>query len=116
MREAANCRRKSINMTDGSVLDVDDLSFDETVNLCESRTRAGTSFRKLNPEVREARKRERRSRSVGISDRVEILEITPRLSPEKIMDQRLSVPEPASSTTSSSSTISSSATSAGHSN
>ena len=142
MREAANCRRKSINMTDGSVLDVDDLSFDETVNLCESRTRAGTSFRKLNPEVREARKRsrsnsrrrshggvcedvlenvgqerkrERRSRSVGISDRVEILEITPRLSPEKIMDQRLSVPEPASSTTSSSSTISSSATAAGHS-
>jgi len=104
MREAAYCRRRSANLTEGSVLDVEDLSFDETVNLCESRTRAGTSFRKLNPEQREARKRsrsnsrrrgeehvvvqeerrdrkrERRSRSVGISEKVEILEITPRIT------------------------------------
>ena len=102
MSEAANCRRRrSINMTDGSVLDVDDLSFDETLDLCASRTRAGTSFRKTSVEGRESRKRsrsnprrsvfltpepledrarkkERRSRSVGISDKVDILEITPR--------------------------------------
>ena len=104
MSEAANCRRRrSINMTDGSVLDVDDLSFDETLDLCASRTRAGTSFRKTSVEGRESRKRsrsnprrsvfltpepledrarkkERRSRSVGISDKVDILEITPRPS------------------------------------
>lgn len=104
MSEAANCRRRrSINMTDGSVLDVDDLSFDETLDLCASRTRAGTSFRKTSVENRESRKRsrsnprrsvfqnpepleerarkkERRSRSVGISDKVDILEITPRPS------------------------------------
>ena len=101
MSEAANCRRRSNNMTDGSVLDVDDLSFDETLDLCASRTRAGTSFRKTSVEARESRKRsrsnprrsvfqtpeplegrarkkERRSRSVGISDKVDILEITPR--------------------------------------
>ena len=104
MSEAANCRRRrSINMTDGSVLDVDDLSFDETLDLCASRTRAGTSFRKTSVEARESRKRsrsnprrsvfvtpepleerarkkDRRSRSVGINDKVEILEITPRPS------------------------------------
>ena len=102
MREAANCRRRSTNMTDGSVLDVDDLSFDETVNLCESRTRAGTRFNKTDSEARESRKRsrsiprieirahdsspersrkkERRSRSVGISNKVEVLEITPRVT------------------------------------
>jgi len=104
MSEAANCRRRrSINMTDGSVLDVDDLSFDETLDLCASRSRAATSFRKTSVEGRESRKRsrsnprrsvfltpepleerarkkERRSRSVGISDKVDILEITPRPS------------------------------------
>ena len=102
MREAANCRRRSINMTDGSVLDVDDLSFDETHDLCASRTRAGTSFRKMSVESRESRKRsrsnprrsnflspepleerarkkERRTRSVGISDKVEVHEITPSI-------------------------------------
>merc|ERR1711994_65001 len=99
---AANCRRRSANLTDGSVLDVDDLSFDETVNLCESRTRAGTRFNKTDSEARESRKRsrsiprieirdhdsslersrkkERRSRSVGISNKVEVLEITPRVT------------------------------------
>jgi len=108
MREAANCRR--FNQSEGSVLDVDDLSFDEdTINLCESRTRSGASFRKLNTDVREARKRsrsrsnprrsslkepinledrsrkrERRSRSVGICDKVDVLEITPRITDEDV--------------------------------
>jgi len=108
MREAANCRR--FNQSEGSVLDVDDLSFDEdTINLCESRTRSGAPFKKLDTDVREARKRsrsrsnprrsslkepinveeksrkkERRSRSVGICDKVDVLEITPRISDEDV--------------------------------
>ena len=113
MREAAYCRRRSGNLTEGSVLDVEDLSFDETVNLCESRTRSGTSFRKLNPEQREARKRsrsnsrrrdqehvdalderkrKRRTRSVGISEKVEILEITPRISEKSNESQHATSP------------------------
>ena len=31
-------------MTEGSVLDVEDLSFDDPLGLCESRTRAGTTY------------------------------------------------------------------------
>lgn len=93
-------KRRSANMTEESVLDVEDLnlSFDETANLCdESRGRLQqslnglqvTSERKRSRSVtrREdveendrVKKRERRSRSVGISDRVDVLEITPRMT------------------------------------
>lgn len=97
-------KRRSANITEESVLDVEDLnlSFDETANLCdESRGRLQQSYlglqatreRKRSRSVtrREdegdrdrVKKRERRSRSVGISDRVDVLEITPRETlPEK---------------------------------
>ena len=94
-------KRRSVNMTEESVFDVDDLnlSFDETANLCESRARLEQSYlgqqakgeRKRSRSVtrREeeeqdgrVKKKERRSRSVGINDRVEILEITPRMTQE----------------------------------
>merc|ERR1719318_1768254 len=63
-REAMNCRRSAINLTEASVLDVEDLSFDvdDTLGLCESRTRAGTTFNKQEQGV-QARKK--RSRSAG---------------------------------------------------
>ena len=90
-------KRRSANMTEESVLDVEDLnlSFDETANLCdESRgrpTQAASGEKKRSRSVtrREdmeeeqagrVRKRGRRSRSVGICDRVEVLENTPYLS------------------------------------
>ena len=102
-------KRRSVNMTEESVFDVDDLnlSFDETANLCESRARLEQSYvglqvkktkterkrsrsvtrREEEPEQEvQAKKRERRSRSVGISDRVEILEITPRMNQEEKQD------------------------------
>ena len=96
-------------MTEESVFDVDDLnlSFDETANLCESRARLEQNYlgqqattrterkrsrsvtrREEEPEEQEDRvkKRERRSRSVGINDRVEVLEITPRMTQEEKQD------------------------------
>ena len=104
-------KRRSVNMTEESVFDVDDLnlSFDETANLCESRARLEQSYlgqqarktktdrkrsrsvtrREEEPETEQevqAKKRERRSRSVGINDRVEILEITPRMNQEEKQD------------------------------
>lgn len=96
-REAMDCRRRrsAINLTEASVLDVEDLSFDidDTVDLCESRTRAGTTFNKQDKEmVRKKRsrstsrrsglplvvenvsKRGRRSFSVGSNDNIEVEE------------------------------------------
>jgi len=60
-RETMNARVSTINLTEASVLDVDDLSFDidDTANLCESRTRAGTFFRGEKDEVVTRRKRSR---------------------------------------------------------
>ena len=102
-------KRRSVNMTEESVFDVDDLnlSFDETANLCESRARLEQSYlgqqgrarserkrsrsltRREEEEQQEvrAKKKERRSRSVGINDRVEILEITPRL-PQELQEKQ----------------------------
>lgn len=40
-RETHQCRT---DLTAGSILNVDDLSFDDTIDLCESRTRAGTMY------------------------------------------------------------------------
>eukprot|EP00092_Neocalanus_flemingeri_P007044 GFUD01007608.1.p1 GENE.GFUD01007608.1~~GFUD01007608.1.p1 ORF type:complete len:350 (+),score=102.08 GFUD01007608.1:133-1182(+) len=99
-RETMDCRkRRSINnLTEDSVLHVEDLSFDDTLGLCESRTRAGTTFnlasggrdgrkkrsrsgdrRSGMMEVEEnARKKERRSRSVGINDNIEVVKIETR--------------------------------------
>ena len=101
-------KRRSVNMTEESVFDVDDLnlSFDETANLCDSRARLEQSYlghqakaknerkrsrsvtrREEEPEQEvRVQKKERRSRSVGISDRVEILEITPRMTLEEKQD------------------------------
>ena len=90
-------KRRSANMTEESVLDVEDLNlcFVEAANLCdESRgrlTQAASGEKKRSRSVtrREdmeeeqagrVRKRGRRSRSVGICDRVEVLENTPYLS------------------------------------
>ena len=101
-------KRRSANMTEESVLDVEDLnlSFDETANLCdESRgrlTQAASGEKKRSRSVtrREdveeeqagrVRKRGRRSRSVGICDRVEVLEITPRMT----SNENLDIPVPA---------------------
>eukprot|EP00092_Neocalanus_flemingeri_P028229 GFUD01030655.1.p1 GENE.GFUD01030655.1~~GFUD01030655.1.p1 ORF type:complete len:352 (+),score=107.66 GFUD01030655.1:96-1151(+) len=100
-REAMECvsRRRVNNLTEeDSVLDVEDLSFDETLGLCESRTRAGTTFNRASGgrdgrkkrsrsgnrkssmmETEEnARKKERRSRSVGINDNIEVVKIETR--------------------------------------
>ena len=90
-------KRRSANMTEESVLDVEDLNlcYVEAANLCdESRgrlTQAASGEKKRSRSVtrREdveeeqagrVRKRGRRSRSVGICDRVEVLENTPYLS------------------------------------
>jgi len=97
IREAMECRRSAVNLTEGSVLDVEDLSFDDTLGLCESRTRAGTTFNRTGGmEKRKKRsrsgprrsevlvmegnmgKRGRRSHSIGINDNVEVVEIKPR--------------------------------------
>jgi len=97
IREAMECRRSAVNLTEGSVLDVEDLSFDDTLGLCESRTRAGTTFNRTGgKENRKKRsrsgprrsemlvmegnrgKRGRRSHSVGINDNIEVVEIEPR--------------------------------------
>ena len=107
-REAMDCRRRSaINLTEASVLDVEDLSFDidDTVGLCESRTRAGTTFNKQDKEmVRKKRsrstsrrsglpllvenvsKRGRRSFSVGSNDNIEVEE--KEKNPRKSMARR----------------------------
>jgi len=60
-REALNVRVSAVNLTEASVLDVDDLSFDidDTAGLCESRTRAGTNFRSERDEGKTIRKRSR---------------------------------------------------------
>jgi len=60
-REALNVRVSAVNLTEASVLDVDDLSFDidDTAGLCESRTRAGTNFRSERDEGMTRRKRSR---------------------------------------------------------
>eukprot|EP00092_Neocalanus_flemingeri_P040279 GFUD01043873.1.p1 GENE.GFUD01043873.1~~GFUD01043873.1.p1 ORF type:complete len:352 (+),score=99.33 GFUD01043873.1:146-1201(+) len=91
-------RRSVNNLTEASILDVEDLSFDDTLGLCDSRTRAGTSFNRAvggrngrkkrsrsgnrrsgMMEVEEnARKKERRSRSVGINDNIEVVKIETR--------------------------------------
>jgi len=103
-REALNARVSAVNLTEASVLDVDDLSFDidDTVGLCESRTRAGTNFRSERDEVNARRKRSRsttkrtelpvveenaskrgrRSRSIGNSGQVDAMKVeTPRQKP-----------------------------------
>merc|ERR1712179_400909 len=60
-REALNVRVSAVNLTEASVLDVDDLSFDidDTAGLCESRTRAGTNFRSERDEGMTRRKMSR---------------------------------------------------------
>lgn len=100
-REAMNCRRSAINLTEASVLDVEDLSFDvdDTLGLCESRTRAGTTFNKQEQGVQARKKRSRsagrrselpvlvenvskrgrRSCSVGVNDNVEVEKLEPRV-------------------------------------
>lgn len=102
-REAMDCRRRSaINLTEASVLDVEDLSFDvdDTLGLCESRTRAGTTFNKeqgvqarkkrsrsagrrsglpVVVEVESVSKRGRRSCSVGVNDNNEVEKLEPRV-------------------------------------
>jgi len=103
-REALNVRVSAVNLTEASVLDVDDLSFDidDTAGLCESRTRAGTNFRSERDEVNARRKRSRsttkrtelpvveenaskrgrRSRSIGNSGQVDAMKVeTPRQKP-----------------------------------
>merc|ERR1719431_2176275 len=62
-KEALNARVSAVNLTEASVLDVDDLSFDidDTAGLrgSGSRIRAGTNFRSERDEVITRRKRSR---------------------------------------------------------
>eukprot|EP00090_Calanus_glacialis_P024020 TRINITY_DN37296_c0_g1_i1.p1 TRINITY_DN37296_c0_g1~~TRINITY_DN37296_c0_g1_i1.p1 ORF type:complete len:396 (+),score=168.31 TRINITY_DN37296_c0_g1_i1:117-1304(+) len=100
-REAMDCRRSAINLTEASVLDVEDLSFDvdDTLGLCESRTRGGTTFNKQEQGVQARKKRSRsagrrsglpvvvenvskrgrRSCSVGVNDNNEVEKLEPRV-------------------------------------
>jgi len=116
LSKPSTSRRRSANMTEESVLDVEDLnlSFDDTANLCDdSRLRLQQSYlgqkakseRKRSRSVTRivegeeeqngrVRKRERRSRSVGISDKVEVLEITPRMTLTERQDNLQPEPEP----------------------
>lgn len=65
--EALNGRISAMNQTEASVLDVDDLSFDidDTADLCESRTRAGTNFKVEKDETLGRRKRSRSASKKG---------------------------------------------------
>jgi len=65
--EAMNGRIGAIDLTEASVLDVEDMSFDidDTADLCESRTRAGTNFK---IEKEETLGRRKRSRSASKKD------------------------------------------------
>jgi len=65
--EALNGRISAINLTEASVLDVEDMSFDidDTAELCESRTRAGTNFKMEKEETLGRRKRSRSASKKG---------------------------------------------------
>jgi len=104
-KEALNARVSAVNLTEASVLDVDDLSFDidDTAGLrgSGSRIRAGTNFRSERDEVitrrkrsrsttktelpvveENASKRGRRSRSIGNIGHVDAMKVeTPRQKP-----------------------------------
>jgi len=105
-REAMTCRRRSGNMTEGSVLDVEDLSFDDTLGLCESRTRAGTTYKGEREKKRSrsgtrrsevvmvgesAKKKGRRSYSVGINENIDVVEIEPRVKMRRSKEEKENV-------------------------
>jgi len=61
-------QQQGTDLTMGSILNVDDLSFDDTVDLCESRTRAGTMYKDSEWEESGRGRSGKRGRSGGIGD------------------------------------------------